>query len=74
MIIFLVGVLIGGSLGITLMSLLFIGNAEVERRYPLYDNIEANQDDQENQVQSVDQLITTLYNDEQDESKHISLN
>ncbi|MHA2031688.1 MAG: hypothetical protein ACW99A_22015 [Candidatus Kariarchaeaceae archaeon] len=72
MIIFLFGMLIGGSLGIILMSLLFILSKEVEQRYPLYDNIEANQDDLETPVQSVDRLITSLDNDEQEEPRNIS--
>jgi hypothetical protein len=65
---FLFGMLIGGSLGIVLMSLLFILNKEMARRYPLYDNIEANQAP----VQSVDQLTTSLDNDEPEESRNIS--
>ena len=42
MIIFLLGILIGGFLGITFMAIFFIGKKEDSRRHELHDNIEGN--------------------------------
>jgi hypothetical protein len=43
MIIFSVGLIIGGFLGITFMAVFFIGKKEDARRHELHDNFEINQ-------------------------------
>ena len=71
MIIFLLGILIGGFLGITFMAIFFIGKKEDERRHELYDNIEVNYRNQK-QPSTVEQLKTSLYKYKPKESDHIS--
>ena len=71
MIIFLLGILIGGFLGITFMAIFFIGKKEDERRHELHDNIEVNNYNQK-QPTTVEQLKTSLCQCNPKESNHIS--
>ena len=59
MITFFVGVLIGGLLGITFMTVFFIGKQEDTRRHELHDNFEVNRYKQKI-PSSVDNLNTSL--------------
>jgi hypothetical protein len=59
MITFFVGLLIGGFLGITFMTVFFIGKKEDTRRHELHNNFEVNRYEQK-QPSSVDNLNTSL--------------
>jgi hypothetical protein len=71
MIIFLLGILIGGFLGITFMAIFFIGKKEDSIRHELHDNIEVNNRNQKQPI-TVEKLKTSVYKYKPKESNHIS--